>query len=133
MVKSMDIAGVSQALKKLSSTTTHTPTLQFVENDERLVDNNATINPSNELCGPCSDNEKVASESAEVKCGLFNFQPAWIQKFMTVQWCLVFLCFAGAVQGGLKSLHPSLSLIIILYARLLLSISILISSTMTHS
>lgn len=102
--KSMDIAGVSQALKKLS--TTHTPTSQFVENnDERLVDNNVTINPSNELCGQCSDNDKVASESAEtIKCGWFNYRPAFIQKFMTVHWCLVFLCLAGAVQGGFSTL-----------------------------
>lgn len=102
--KNMDIAGVSQALKKLSTkTTTHTPTSQFVENDERLMDNNVTINPSNELCGQqCSDNEKVASESENTikyACGWFNFRPAWIQKFMTVQWCLVFLCLAGALQG----------------------------------
>jgi hypothetical protein len=104
--KNMDIAGVSQALKKLSTTktTTHTPTLQFVENnDERLVDNNITINPSNELCGQCSDNEKVESESETIKCGWFNYRPAFIQKFMSVHWCLVFLCLAGAVQGRLTS------------------------------
>lgn len=106
--KNMEVVGVSQALKKLSSVTSSTPTSLIKQSqiaqidDERLMD--ITINPSKEMSEQCSDNfedKKLATESefATPKCGWFHFYPHFIQKYMTIQWCLFFLCLAGAVQG----------------------------------
>ena len=105
--KNMEVVGVSQALKKLSSVSSSTPTSLIKQSqiaqidDERLMD--ITINPSKEMSEQCSDNvdnKKLAeSEFATPKCGWFNFYPDFIQKYMTIQWCLFFLCLAGAVQG----------------------------------
>lgn len=95
--KNSEVVGVSQALKKLSSIST-VPSLtkqsQIDENDASLMDNKITINPSNEA--QCNENEKIVNES---ECGWWKFRPKVIQRFMKIQYCLVFLCLAGAVQG----------------------------------
>lgn len=114
----MEIVGVSQVLKKLSSVASTTPPptsssssslmkqSQIDENDDRLMDNNITINPSNDFISgqqQCSDNNKKLTDESEIcetpKCGYFNWKPDFLQRFMTIQYCLVFLCLAGAVQG----------------------------------
>lgn len=116
--KNMEVVGVSQALKKLSSVSSSTPTSLIKQSqitqidDERLMD--ITINPSKEMSEQCSDNfdnKKLTTESEFVtpKCGWINFYPDFIQKYMTIQWCLFFLCLAGAVQG---TCHLFLSLLI---------------------
>lgn len=110
--KNMEIVGVSQVLKKLSSVASTTPTSslmkqsQIEENDDRLMDNNITINPSNDLNEQCGDNKKLAAESECPKCGFFNWKPDFLQKFMTIRYCLLFLCLAGAVQGSKKKSCP---------------------------
>lgn len=100
--KNTEVVGVSQALKKLSSIS-QVPSLtkqsQIDENDASLNDNKITINPSNET--QCNENEKIVNESEDARCGWWNFRPQIIQPFMKIQWCLVFLCLAGAVQGSL--------------------------------
>ena len=101
--KNTEVVGVSQALKKLSSIYT-APSLTkqspIDENDASLMDNKITINPSNEA--QCSESERIVSESDVARCGWWNFRPAVLQPFMKIQWCLVFLCLAGAVQGSIE-------------------------------
>lgn len=106
----MEIVGVSQVIKNLSSVASSSPSSattptssltkqsQIDENDDH---HNITINPSSGLSEHCSsDNKKLtADEYASLKCGFFNWKPQFMQRFMTVQSCLVFLCLAGAVQG----------------------------------
>jgi hypothetical protein len=102
--KNTEVVGVSQALKKLSSISTvpslHKQSQIVDENDASLMDNKITINPSNDT--QCNENEKIVNESEDARCGWCNFRPDIIQPFMKIQWCLVFLCLAGAVQGSLR-------------------------------
>lgn len=46
-----------------------------------------------------SSNLDIANQDYDVKCGLFGFQPHWIQRFRTPEWVLFWLCWAGALQG----------------------------------
>ena len=89
--KNTEVVGVSEALRNLALT--KQSQIHVDEND--ASDNKITINPSNEV--KCNENEKIVNESS--RCGFWNFTPDFIQPFMKVQWCLVFLCLAGAVQG----------------------------------
>lgn len=96
--KNTEVLGVSQALQKISNIAL-TKQSQIDENDSSLMDNKITINPSKET--HC--NEKIVNESEDAKlneCGWWHFRPDIIQPFMKIQWCLVFLCLAGAVQGS---------------------------------
>lgn len=115
--KNTDIVGVSGLCTrpKLSPIIFNNSNSNHIAEDlteNAITSNKITINPSllddqltivNENAPP----SYIESKSRETElCGWFNFNPKFMQRFLSPRWALFYLSFGGAFQGKLLLMFP---------------------------